>query len=559
MLAADKPRQRKCFTDIERQRLRLYHRNYPSATPHQLASWFESEFGRRVSNSSVYDILSAKYAYLDTTEATDAVRKKKGPQCPELEEDLYKWWQEVQPREVNGRELRMKANEIWQNLPAYHGEKAPSFSDGWLSNWRARYGLTQFSRATDLNRANFEAKTMEKIQSITSISLQSDLKRIASPQALDWTPSNSSSPLALPLEERNDFAPVEFPVSGSQTIYDPQFVWTVPSTTHFCAALNPSNQSMAGLRPRESQLKRILAEGQHKLNELELAASQKSSVMRTQACAAHLGVYNSIDLSDKAMWNGIRKLFLKCNGQIERDLITTSFVVLNGLEPFLSSLDFQPQDCSEIVNWRQRKAKKAIGLLYAAEEFRLRQAKYGLQQFFYEDWFLDFIETRVLQSASPNPAATAATEEAPSRKGSSTGDTFLKRHRNIRSKTSSFSPITRNGTVDIWTRTYTNDNPASDEYAVEEFQATTVITPPTGIHSVPQTIIQLATRTTRFTSTILMPVITFRPIIPESSVIFNIAEYGTSNDLQMMLSRRENSLYDCDPAGRSLINVSLCT
>jgi hypothetical protein len=556
MLAADKPRQRKCFTDRERQRLRLYHRNHPGATPHQLASWFEGEFGRRVSDSSVYDILSAKYAYLDTTEATDAVRKKKGPQCPELEEELYKWWQEVQPREANGRELRTKANEIWQNLPAYHREKAPSFSDGWLSNWRARYGLTQFSRATDLNRVSFEAKKMEKIQSVTPTSLQRDLQRITSPQALDWTASNSSLPLTLPLEERNHFAPTEFPVSGSQTIYDPQFVWAFPLTTHFCAALDPSNQSIADLRPREFQLKRMLAEGQRKFNELEPHVSQKSSVMRPQACAAHLEVYNPIDLSDKAMWNGIRKLFLMCNGQVGRDLITTSFVVLNILEPFLSSLDFQPQDCSEIVHWRQRKAKKAIGLLYAADEFRLRQAEDGLQEVFYEDWFLDFIETRVLQSASPDPAAA---EEAPSSKCGSTGDTFLKQHHKIRSKTSSFSPIVRNGTVDIWTRTYTNDNPASDEYPVEEFQATTVITPPTGIHSVPQTIIQLATRTTRFTSTISMPVISFRPIIPESSAIFNIAEYGTSSDLQMMLSRRENSFYDCDPAGRSLINVSQCT
>jgi len=551
MSTANKPKQRKSFTDKERQRLRLYHKSYPTLTPHQLALWFEKEFGRRVSNSSVYDILSAKYAYLDTTEATDAVRKKKGPQCPELEEELYRWWQEVQPRDVNGKELRMKASDIWHTLLSCHGDKVPSFSDGWLSNWRARYGLTQFTRATDVKQSGLNKERTENIQSVAS-----DLKIIRSPQLFDSTISNPPSPLTLPLEKWHHFAPMDFPDSVCQSICDPQFVWALPSTTHFCAPLNPPNQNKADLEVCEPPVKRMLPEGGHKVNGLELTSSHQSSTASPRVCAAHLGIYNPIDLSDKAMWNGIRRLFLMCNDQIGRDLTTTSTVVLNVLEPFLSSLDFKSQECSEIIHWRQRKAKKAIGLLYAAEEFRLQQAEDGLQHIFYEDWFLDFIEIRVLQSASPDPTAP---DEAPSSRYSSSDDAIFKQHSNLRSKASFFSPITRNGTVDIWTRTYTNGNTANDEYAVEQFHATTVITPPTGIHSVPQIIIQLATRTTKSTSTISMPVISFRPIIPESSAIFNIAEYGTSSDLQMMLSRQGNSLYDCDPAGRSLINVSQWT
>ncbi len=106
--------ERISFTDKGRQRLREYHKNIPSLTPHQLASRFESEFGRRVSNSSVYDILSDKYAYLDNAEASNATRRNRGPQWVELEDALFQWWQGIQPRDITGKELKVKANEIWQ-------------------------------------------------------------------------------------------------------------------------------------------------------------------------------------------------------------------------------------------------------------------------------------------------------------------------------------------------------------------------------------------------------------------------------------------------------------
>jgi hypothetical protein len=130
MSTAPDPKKRKSFTDVERQRLRLYHYTYPGLPTPQLASWFESELGRKVSNSSVHDILSQKYAYLDSAEATYSLRKKKGPQWAELEDALFKWWQEVRPREVTGRELKLKAEEIWKSLPESRGRRRRRFQMG---------------------------------------------------------------------------------------------------------------------------------------------------------------------------------------------------------------------------------------------------------------------------------------------------------------------------------------------------------------------------------------------------------------------------------------------
>lgn len=136
-------RQRISFTDIERQGLRTHHQKYPATSRPALASWFELQFGRRISVSSVHDILSNKYAYLDNAEATGATRKQRGPQWRDLEDALSKWWQEEQPRRPTGKQLKEKATELWRLIPACQGKNVASFSDGWLTNWRTRHGLAQ--------------------------------------------------------------------------------------------------------------------------------------------------------------------------------------------------------------------------------------------------------------------------------------------------------------------------------------------------------------------------------------------------------------------------------
>jgi hypothetical protein len=125
----EKPKQRIPITDIERQQLRKHEKEHPTLTQEGLISWFEQEFGRKISGSSISDTLSNKYSYLDNGEARDGGRKK-GPQWPELEDALFQYWQDAQPRNVTGPELKMKATELWQAMSICQDKRVPSFSDG---------------------------------------------------------------------------------------------------------------------------------------------------------------------------------------------------------------------------------------------------------------------------------------------------------------------------------------------------------------------------------------------------------------------------------------------
>jgi hypothetical protein len=560
MSTAPKPKQRTSFTDKERQRLRCYHNSYPCLTPQQLASWFESEIGRRVATSSIYDMLSEKYAYLDNAEATDALRKKKGPQWAELEDALFLWRQAVQPHDVTGKELKTKANEIWQTLPACRGKKVPSFSDGWLSNWRVRHGLAQAARATDVEQPGFKVGRFEEVQCAPGTSASCAQRSVPHAQRFGLSVWNSDPPLMLPLEERLHHSRINFPHSAHQTMLDSESVRASPSKTQLCPAIASSHRHTASSRARETQVNehRKIKRAKLTASRSLVAADLGNSVLRSNPSEA-------ITRFDRIPWYGVQELFLKCKSRRGHDLILPGKIVLDALEPILSSLNFSSRRnlepthlLYELLPWRQRKAaafnaRKAAGLLVASEVFKLRQTKEDLERFMYEEWFLEFIDHNVLRSASPNPLAI---EEQPSSSCSFSGDTTFRRQRNLRCRASVFSSRIKNGRVNIWTRSYTSDDNANDEHAVEQFQANIVITPPADVYPVPQTIVQLATRTSKFASILSTPIISFRTIIPEDSIIFDTAKHGTLSDLQMMLSSGEASLSDCDPSGRSLINVS---
>jgi hypothetical protein len=535
MSAAQNSKQRIAFTDIERQKLRCYHNSYPSLSPPQLALWFESQFGRKVSNSSVYAILSNKYAYLDDTEATDAVRKKKGPQWAELEDTLFKWWQDVQPRDVTGKELKIKANELWLMLPACQGKKAPSFSDGWLSNWRVRHGLAQSTRGTDVVQANFEVGKMEKSQ-CAPVSRAFCVPQSIPSQNSNWTISNSGPPFTLPIERNLHFGHMSLPYSVHQISVNSQSLSTSPSIPKCYPPIASSNQ---GLR-------------RHEVKRAKLTDSRPLDAANLRDIVPCPKPPKAVIPFDKTPWKSVQDLFSKCNALKEDDLIMTNNVIVNCFKPILSSLEYShsllgPQNVA-VVNM-----KKAIRLFAASENFRVRQARDKSQHLILEEWLLDFINHETLRYQSPEYEATEV---------QSTSNRSLmvvmpsRRPKGSHCLTTNVSPFAKDGRVDICTRTYTGLDMENSEQVTQHFQAKIVITPPATLLSVPQTIVHLAMHTETYTSTLLTPVISFRTIIPLDSKIFKIAKGGTSTDLQMMLSKGEASLTSCDPYGRSLINVS---
>jgi hypothetical protein len=137
----EETKRRVPFTDIERQKLRMQHKNFPSLAQQGLIAWFEQEFGRQISPSSVSEILSSKYSRLDDINITVTTRKKGGSQWAELEDALFKQWRELQPCSLTLEKLREKALEIWKKMPAMQESKKPSFSDGWLVKWKTRHKI----------------------------------------------------------------------------------------------------------------------------------------------------------------------------------------------------------------------------------------------------------------------------------------------------------------------------------------------------------------------------------------------------------------------------------
>jgi hypothetical protein len=547
MLTAQNPKKRIAFTDKDRQSLRLYHRSYPSLTPQQLASWFESEYGRKVSNSSVYDILSEKYAYLDNAEATDAVRKKKGPQWAEVEDALFKWWQDVQPRDVTGKELKNKANEIWQMLPNCQGKKPPSFSDGWLSNWRVRHGLAQSTRAMEVELGSSEVGWTEEVQCAPVASVPCARQSIPSPQFLGLMVLNSGPSFTLPIERRLPFGHLNLPYSAHQISVDSQFLSTWPSTTRSYAAIASSNEGKTNSRICETRV-----DGRRKAKRAKLTLSRPLDTANFWDMIPWSRTLKAVTPFDKTLWKGVQELFLKCNALKEDDLIMTGNVIVNSFKPFLSSLEYLNR---RLEPWgvAALNMEKAIRLFEASENFRVPQGRDESQHLILEEWLLDFISHDVLRSQSPEHAAI----EGQSPSSCSLMDVMpFRRPKRSPCLTTIASALARDGRVGIRTRTYASPNHANGDQSTQHFQAEIVITPPANVHSVPQAIFHLATQTTRYTSTLLTPIISFRTIIPLDSKIFKIAKYGTSTDLQMMLSKGEASLTNCDPYGRSLINVS---
>lgn len=53
------------------------------------------------------------------------------------------------------------------------------------------------------------------------------------------------------------------------------------------------------------------------------------------------------------------------------------------------------------------------------------------------------------------------------------------------------------------------------------------------------------------------PILSFRSIVSYTSEIFDVVRYGSIIDLQKAIGEGKASATDCDPNGRSLLNVSI--
>jgi hypothetical protein len=121
------------------------------------------------------------------------------------------------------------------------------------------------------------------------------------------------------------------------------------------------------------------------------------------------------------------------------------------------------------------------------------------------------------------------------------------------------------GRIDVqfkeqWSLVHCNrlSDPSADEDPPEELVSARVILTPasrTGLRS--QVTLEIAQALRKGNNILTTPTISFRSIVPYSSEIFDIVRYGSIIDLQKAIGKGKASTTDCDPKGRSLLNVSI--
>ena len=130
----------------QRQALRNYARQNPLLTQSQLRQWFEAEFQRLITQPTISESLSSKFAHLDSpgTNLPSGRQRTRAVQHPELEQALFEWQQRIEKNiPLSGEAIREQAKRFWSRLPQYREMEIPIFSNRWLQGYKQRYNIRQ--------------------------------------------------------------------------------------------------------------------------------------------------------------------------------------------------------------------------------------------------------------------------------------------------------------------------------------------------------------------------------------------------------------------------------
>jgi len=132
----------------QRRALRAWAlQQYPRPSQKACITWFQAQYGRTISQSTVSESLSDRFEAIDTS--TDTARSRlRSAKWPDLENLLFLWQQEVEENggTTSGELLRIKAQQLWQQIPQYSLLPCPEFSNGWLQRFKSRHNIHPFTR-----------------------------------------------------------------------------------------------------------------------------------------------------------------------------------------------------------------------------------------------------------------------------------------------------------------------------------------------------------------------------------------------------------------------------
>ena len=129
----------------QRLAIRQYARAHPRLTQNQLREWFEYSFQRIITQPTISESLSSKFAHLDTDTPINPKQQRVRPaKYPHLEAALFEWHQRVEiDIPLSSEAIKEQARRFWSRLPQYQEMELPQFSNGWLEGFKKRHGIKQ--------------------------------------------------------------------------------------------------------------------------------------------------------------------------------------------------------------------------------------------------------------------------------------------------------------------------------------------------------------------------------------------------------------------------------
>lgn len=135
------------MTIEQRRALRQFYRQqHPKPSQKACITWFYNEYNIRLSQSTVSESLSSRFASLDDNVAASTNpegSRRRAVAWPRLEAVLFEWQKKIEERGgfTTGDILQEKAKQIWRSLPEYQGQPTPEFSLGWVSKFKVRHNI----------------------------------------------------------------------------------------------------------------------------------------------------------------------------------------------------------------------------------------------------------------------------------------------------------------------------------------------------------------------------------------------------------------------------------
>lgn len=130
-IAVKMPRQ--AITVSQKASLRAYHESNPSLDHKALRQWFHQQYQRNISQSSVSEILSARYKSLDhprDTRRLHSAKRRRVERWPLVEATVQDWLEaESDQTMITADSIRQKAQEVFLQIPEYRGMTVPKFSN----------------------------------------------------------------------------------------------------------------------------------------------------------------------------------------------------------------------------------------------------------------------------------------------------------------------------------------------------------------------------------------------------------------------------------------------